>query len=185
MSIHLTQAVYALDQSLTTGYQQAVLVALASCANEKNGYACYPSRSTLARMTHFSEKTVQRSLAALCKSGLIKVTTRYEPKKGHMSNSYEFLKPIWDRVTQTHPWGLLDPTPGANGGAPPGSNGPTNKNDKHKLNNDFSFKEDLEKARREKMRKFYASNGYPEDYDPNQPDKYPDFTFLPMNWTVV
>lgn len=185
MSIHLTQAVYALDQSLTTGYQQAVLVALANCANEKNNYACYPSRSTLARMTHFSEKTVQRSLAALCKTGLIKVTTRYESKKGNMSNSYEFLKPIWDRVTQTHPLGLLGPPPESNGGALPGANGPTNKNDKQKLKNDFSFIDDKEMARREKMRKFYASKGYPEDYDPNQPDKHPNLSFLPMDWTVV
>ena len=70
MGFKLVGRVYELGKDLTSPSEQAVLLALAFCANDKTGL-CYPKQETLAQMTHMSRATVANALNALREIGLI------------------------------------------------------------------------------------------------------------------
>jgi len=181
MSLVLTKAVYELPAEETTGEQQSILLALADCANEHKGFACFPSRETLVKKTHFCEKTVQRAITALKAKGFIRVIPRKLENGGHSSNSYEFLEPIMARVSQSPSLGLTDPRVGSESSHPLRSHRPTNKNNEQEANFDCSERHKAERANR--MSRYFTSIGYPADYDPENPDKYPDLFPRMMDWT--
>lgn len=75
MSMELLQDVYNIAAKVTSSSEQAVLAALAFCANHNNGLKCYPKIKTLHRMTHFDERTVERALNGLREKNFIEWET--------------------------------------------------------------------------------------------------------------
>jgi len=92
-----------------------LLLALADHANDKG--ECWPSRSTLARKTSMSIRTVQRSIKNLQDAGYLTVQNRASSEKGLMSNLYTIKLDPSDKMTlppsdtMTLPYGQDDPTP--------------------------------------------------------------------------
>ena len=99
MGFKLVGRVYELGKDLTSPSEQAVLLALAFCANDKTGL-CYPKQETLAQMTHMSRATVANALNALREIGLI------QWKSGGLANRKgKFGKTLSNDYTLTLPPG--------------------------------------------------------------------------------
>lgn len=100
MGFKLVGRVYELGKDLTSPSEQAVLLALAFCANDKTGL-CYPKQETLAQMTHMSRATVANALNALREIGLI------QWKSGGLANRKgKFGKTLSNDYTLTLPPGI-------------------------------------------------------------------------------
>lgn len=75
---------------------RAVLVALGYMANERD--ECWPSQSTLARMTSLTDRTVRTALAALEADGLITRTPRHRGVgRGRTSDLYTVCRDATNR----------------------------------------------------------------------------------------
>ena len=106
MGFKLVGRVYELGKDLTSPSEQAVLLALAFCANDKTGL-CYPKQETLAQMTHMSRATVANALNALREIGLI------QWKSGGLANRKgKFGKTLSNDYTLTLPPGGKEARPG-------------------------------------------------------------------------
>ena len=105
MGFKLVGRVYELGKDLTSPSEQAVLLALAFCANDKTGL-CYPKQETLAQMTHMSRATVANALNALREIGLI------QWKSGGLANRKgKFGKTLSNDYTLTLPPGGKEARP--------------------------------------------------------------------------
>lgn len=97
MGFKLVERVYSLDRNATSPSEQAVLLALAYRANDKN-LLCYPKQETLVQMTHLSRSTVAMALNGLRKRGLLSWKSGgLAHKKGNygrpLANDYTLMLP--------------------------------------------------------------------------------------------
>jgi len=67
-----------------------VLIALADFANEKKGFLCIPSKTTIAVRCGIHKRTVDRHLAALVEADLITIEPRTSKRGDPTTNSYLF-----------------------------------------------------------------------------------------------
>ena len=95
MSIKRIESAYAMfmDDERLDGKAMATLLALAYVANEKDGEKCFPSDEYLAKLTHFSTKTMTRSRQLLKDLAIISWENRvFNGRK--TTNYYKFLFPF-------------------------------------------------------------------------------------------
>ena len=89
-----------------------VLVALADFADEVG--SCYPSQSTLARMTGQSDRTVRRHLKAMEKSGLIRRERRFGAGGSRTSDRYVLALSTPGQIDQRSDCPVVTVTSGQN-----------------------------------------------------------------------
>ena len=96
--------------------QKLVLMALADAADDEG--VCWPSIATIARKCSISERTAQRIVAELIRSGLLNAQARYKSDGSRTSNKYKLsLRTAHDKLSP--PSVAIVASPRHEGAAPP------------------------------------------------------------------